>query len=629
MPGSCQLICLQKMHAPIDLPDGVPVNIGRSPETQITDPRCSRNQVLLIADWKNQRVQVKQLGANTSAVDGNDIGHNTEVVMTPDSTLFILSGHFPHRVVFEDIHRTSPKSPEQYKTSHIKESSSKKETSKESIREKDKNHVSKPSKRSLAESSDMPEKKKTKTEDRGHVSGKSSKPEDGKRVKDSKEKVSKSSNEDDDEHQLKIIEEKLKQLKKNIQAEKKTSHNEKDKKLKPSPSLTTTAMVSSSSLLVAKENSWTTEEHLYVLTSKGVKARNKIASFDLDGTLITTSSGKVFPVDSNDWKIAYPEIFNEMKRLHQEKYKIVIFTNQLGVSKGKTSIEDLKSKIENVVTKLQVPVQAFVATHDGEFRKPCDGMWEMLKKQYNNGLPIDPKESFYVGDAAGRPANWAPKKKKDFSKSDRLFALNIGLPFKTPEEFFLHQKAAPFEMPQFDPRKLSSKDPLLSSSTQLTKGDREVIVLVGFPACGKSFFSNELLKPKGYVVVNRDTLGSWQKCVKLVNESLPRSSVVVDNTNITKDERTRYIECAKRVKLPCRCFVFTTSIEQCRHNEKFRQITDKYHEKINEMIFNRVKSKYEKPDPSEGFSEIAEVNFVPRFSSPALEAKYKKFLLEK
>lgn len=49
--------------------------------------------VLLIADWKNQRVQVKQLGANTSAVDGNDIGHNTEVVMTPDSTLFILSGN--------------------------------------------------------------------------------------------------------------------------------------------------------------------------------------------------------------------------------------------------------------------------------------------------------------------------------------------------------------------------------------------------------------------------------------------------------------------------------------------------------------------------------------------------------
>lgn len=45
---------------------------------------------------------------------------------------------------------------------------------------------------------------------------------------------------------------------------------------------------------------------------------------------------------------------------------------------------------------------------------------------YVAGTDLDLSTSFYVGDAAGRPANWQPGKKKDFACSDRLFALNLG-----------------------------------------------------------------------------------------------------------------------------------------------------------------------------------------------------------
>ncbi|KAH9502390.1 hypothetical protein Btru_075567, partial [Bulinus truncatus] len=568
----------------------------------------------LTANYRACKVKVKQLGANTSALDGNDICQNTEVCMTPDSTLFILSGHFPHRVIFLDEQKIRSKITTESPAIKCREHSDKKETGKELVRHENGTKVNKnkPSKRSLNESSDTPERKKTKTD--------MCKTNRYETLTDTKQKISKSENGDDEEQHLKMVDEKLKQVKKSSQEEKKSYPNESIRKSK---SLAETASY------VARENVWTTHEHLYVFTSKGVKSRSKIASFDLDGTLIDTKSGKVFPVNNDDWKILYPEIFNEIKRLHQEKYKIVIFTNQLGVSKGKTSIDDLKNKVENVVTKLQVPIQVFIATYDGEFRKPCDGMWEKMKRTYNDGCVVNTSESFYVGDAAGRPKGWAPKKKKDFSNSDRLFALNIGLAFKTPEEYFLHQKATPYEMPNFDPRKLSSKDPLLIPPSQLTNVVKEVIVLVGLPSCGKSFFSREILKPKGYVVVNRDTLGSWQKCVKMVNEALVHSSVVVDNTNLSRDERGRYIECSRKAKVLCRCFLFTTSVEHCRHNEKFRQMTDKDHAKINEMIFNKAKSKYERPDLSEGFKEIIEVNFVPKFSSSSLESKYTKFLLEK
>jgi bifunctional polynucleotide phosphatase/kinase len=42
----------------------------------------------------------------------------------------------------------------------------------------------------------------------------------------------------------------------------------------------------------------------------------------------------------------------------------------------------------------------------------------------------------YVGDAAGRINGWKMGMSKDFSDSDRAFAFNIGIDFKTPEEFF-------------------------------------------------------------------------------------------------------------------------------------------------------------------------------------------------
>ena len=35
-------------------------------------------------------------------------------------------------------------------------------------------------------------------------------------------------------------------------------------------------------------------------------------------------------------------------------------------------------------------------------------------------------QSIYVGDAAGRPKNWAPGKTRDFNCSDRMFAKNVG-----------------------------------------------------------------------------------------------------------------------------------------------------------------------------------------------------------
>ncbi|XP_013920900.1 PREDICTED: bifunctional polynucleotide phosphatase/kinase-like isoform X2 [Thamnophis sirtalis] len=229
--------------------------------------------------------------------------------------------------------------------------------------------------------------------------------------------------------------------------------------------------------------------------------------------------------------------------------------------------------------------QVFVATHSGMYRKPVLGMWDYLCKKANGGLEVSLQESVYVGDAAGRPANWAPgQKKKDFSCSDRLFALNAGLPFYTPEEYFLGWKQAPFALPDFDPRALDPKAELYDPpNASLISSSSELVIAVGFPAAGKSTFLKRHLVSVGYAYVNQDTLGSWKKCVALCETSLQAGkSVVVDNTNPELESRRRYTECAKKASVPCRCFLFTASLEQAKHNNRLHHLD--IHQILNSLV---------------------------------------------
>ena len=78
-----------------------------------------------------------------------------------------------------------------------------------------------------------------------------------------------------------------------------------------------------------------------------------------------------------------------------------------------------------------------------------------MEKYPNGNIQIDQSNSFYCGDAAGRVRG---KGKKDFSCSDRLFALNAGLKFYVPEELFLKRKCLEeIVMPSFDPKRLMKK----------------------------------------------------------------------------------------------------------------------------------------------------------------------------
>jgi len=139
--------------------------------------------------------------------------------------------------------------------------------------------------------------------------------------------------------------------------------------------------------------------------------------------------------------------------------------------------------------------------------------------------------------------------------------------------------------------------------------------MVGPPASGKSTFSEKYLVPHGYERVNRDTLGTAAKCHKAAQDALSEGvSVVVDNTNPSSSARAEYILIAKKFKIPVRCFHFTTDIEIAEHLNHVRvRESSGNTKKIPAVAYNSFKKNFEPPSPSEGFSEIIQIDFIPDF----------------
>lgn len=308
--------------------------------------------------------------------------------------------------------------------------------------------------------------------------------------------------------------------------------------------------------------------------------KNKpIIAFDYDDTIANRYTSNLLP--------------NVEKTLlkYAENYNICLFTNQMGISKEKTSHEkvqkilnDFEKKILNSAfcKNINFNLQIFYSTEDDKYRKPMTGMFELMKLLFKP-INID----FYCGDAAGRPG--------DFSSSDLYFANNCEIQFKTPEEIFqnsepvnnlaskvlknmlLYSKDIWRNGKLSNPRKILEieKDDNLEKKIILSTNFKNLIILIGPQGSGKSKISNYLSKKYNLGVVSRDIQKTKSKMIKKFRDyesNNEYNGIIIDNTNPTIESRKEWVSLLKENKKWITKFVFL-DIDKLKsfHLTKYRQ----------------------------------------------------------
>ncbi len=334
----------------------------------------------------------------------------------------------------------------------------------------------------------------------------------------------------------------------------------------------------------------------------------KIFIFDLDSTLIKTKSGKVYPVDKNDWDILHPNVLN-INQLYNDNICGIV-TNQGGL-KNQTLIDNWIDKIKQINKKINFHF-VFVSIKDDRFRKPLPASWEYIKSNYFSGIDTDyltkNKNIYFIGDAFGRPS--------DHADTDVKYAINCGFKFKTPEAFFNFNKTSEnltgnITYPIITYYDQDEQEKLFNKIFKHIKPDEKIIiVMIGFPASGKSFLRKEIIKKyTDFKYINNDDLID-----KIIDDNLVKTSqlekynyCIEDNTNLSNKLRKNIINKYKSYKKIGIWFNYDMDTYKHLNYMRMYWFGTKL---INQVIYRTLNKSFNIPEVTEGFDHIIEINKV-------------------
>lgn len=364
---------------------------------------------------------------------------------------------------------------------------------------------------------------------------------------------------------------------------------------------------------------WDVTQDILIYTPPQLQSKSKIAGFSLIGTLVNITNNST----QSRWEHTFKNVPDKLKKLYRDDYEIVVLTDN--VLNENLNMITFKTKISRFMRRINVPMRIFMSLGDYTTKKPAPGLWNIFKERHQE--PIDYRVSFFVGNHAGRVQNWAEGKPSDSSNVDRYFAVNVGLCFITPDEFFLQAPIARYRFPQFHPYEFIATHDFINYSTVISQ-TQELLVLVGPPNSGKSWLCRNHLVPAGYVHMRINSIIKARHYGKTIRANLRNGkSVVIDGMNPSIKSRGVYVKLAKSCAVKIRCIQMCCPKLQLVHNRRFRELCERKDDSSETERTRYFDKNFQQPDEKEGFAEVKQQMFYPTFEDAKLNQLYSQFLV--
>ena len=145
-------------------------------------------------------------------------------------------------------------------------------------------------------------------------------------------------------------------------------------------------------------------------------------------------------------------------------------------------------------------------------------------------------------------------------------------------------------------KRKSSKSAAFPLDDGAVKAPQLILVLVGLPGSGKSYFASKLEKESfsQYVRVNQDSLGTRKKCETACRQALKKGkSVIIDRCNFNKQQREHWL----KFGVPCECIVFSYEKEVCIRRCKERRNHETIDTRNAAVVVRGMAKEYRPPLP--------------------------------